>query len=154
MRALLNFGADPSLADTKHKKCLTQLVMENQLDDSMKQLLSDSFMQAIAQNNLKIIKQFLDSGFEENLNKKCLPDENTYLHWAVMYSNEPMVRLMLEHGAEVNAVNKFGATPLHECIAKKKITNEETLVDTLEVIETLLSFKADPFNIKGTFFML
>ena len=152
MRALLNFGADPSLTDIKNKKCLTQLVIENETDESMKQLLSDSFMQAIVMNNLNIIRQFLESGFQKNLNKKCLPDENTYLHWAVMYSNESMVRLMLEHGAEVNAVNKFGATPLHECIAKKKVVNEETLVETLEIIETLLSFKADPFNIKGLFF--
>jgi len=151
MRALLNFGADPSLIDIKHKKCLTQLVNEeSDINSPMKQLLNDSFMQAIAQNNLVILGQFLTSGFQLSGAKNCLPDDNTYLHWAVMYSTEPIVRLLLEKGSDVNAVNKLGATPLHECIAKRKITNEETLVESLEIVETLLSFKADPFGLKGT----
>lgn len=150
LRALLNLGADPSLIDVKHKKCLTQLINEDTSDSSMKQLLNDSFMQAIAQNNHSSLNQFLASGFDLNGDKNGLPDGNTYLHWAVMYSKEPIVRLLLEHGSEVNGVNKFGATPLHECIAKKKVVNEETLIETLEIIETLLSYKADPFGIKGT----
>ncbi len=107
-------------------------------------------MQAIVQKNFSILEQFLTSGFQLIGANKCLPDDNTYLHWAVMYSTEPIVRLLLEKGSDVNAVNKFGATALHECIAKRKIKNEETLVESLEIIETLLSFKADPFGAKGT----
>jgi hypothetical protein len=87
---LLNFGADPSLIDTKTKKCLTQLVNEEKANsqNSMKQVLSDCFMQLIVQNNLTSLKQFLSSGFEINLNededKHSLPDNNSYLHWAVL----------------------------------------------------------------------
>ena len=91
VRALLNFGADPSLIDNKTKKCLTQLIKEeksNSSHNSMKQVLSDCFMQLIVQNNLASLKQFLSSGFEINLNededKHTLPDDNSYLHWAVL----------------------------------------------------------------------
>ena len=148
MRALLSLGADPSLIDVKHKKCLTQLIKEDASDDQMKQLLNDSFMQAIVQNNLTSLNQFLTSGFE--LNSSCLPDGNTFLHWAAMYSTEPVVRVLLEHGSDVNGVNKFGATPLHECIAKKKLNSDEAKAEALAIVETLLSYKADPFGVKGT----
>lgn len=167
IRTLLNFGADPGLADLKTKKCLVELINESYgLDENqhlqMKQLLSDCFMQSIVQNNIKIVRQYLTAGFDLNStsqfaignnndnNKKLisLPDNNTYLHWAVMYSSEPIVRLLLENGSNVNAVNKYGATSLHECIAKK-VTNE-TKTDQLHMLETLLIYKADPINIKGT----
>ena len=90
VRALLNFGADPSLIDNKTKKCLTQLVKEESTNgqNSMKQVLADCFMQLIVQNNLTSLKQFISSGFEINLNeddnKHTLPDNNSYLHWAAL----------------------------------------------------------------------
>jgi hypothetical protein len=168
IRTLLNFGADPGLIDLKTKKCLIELINDSYgLDDNqqlqMKQLLSDCFMQSIVQNNIRNVRQYLTAGFDlnstsqimignnnNNNNKKLiiLPDNNTYLHWAVMYSSEPIVRLLLENGSNVNAVNKYGATSLHECIAKK-VTNE-TKKDQLQMVETLLIYKADPINIKGT----
>lgn len=150
LRALLSLGADPSLIDVKHKKCLTQLIKEDTSNENMKQLLNDSFMQAIAQNNLTTLNQFLTSGFELNSSTTCLPDDNTYLHWSAMYSTEPVVRVLLEHGSDVNSVNKFGATPLHECIAKKKLDSNEVKAEALAIVETLLAYKADPFSIKGT----
>lgn len=148
VRALLNFGADPGLIDNKNKKCLTQLIKED-TNNSMKQVLSDCFMQLIVQNNLISLKQFLSSGFEINLNEDdfkniTLPDNNTYLHWAALYSTEPIARLLLENGADPNRLNDKGATPLHEIVAKQN-TNEETL----RIIETLLVFKADTTNLRG-----
>ena len=159
LRTLLNFGADPSLADTKTHKCLTELINEensekNPVAAQMKQLLNDCFMQAIVQLNEHSIRQFLRSGFDLNRDSSSslagdqrLPDGNTYLHWAVMYANEPVVRLLLENGADVNATNKHGATPLHECIVRKCDSSLKT--DTLQIIETLLVHKADP-NIRAT----
>ena len=147
LRTLLNFGADPSLADTKTHKCLTDLIKEENSDKNlasqMKQLLSDCFMQSIVQLNIQSIRQFLRSGFDLNnssLNGETrLPDSNSYLHWAVMYANEPVVRLLVENGAFVNAQNKHGATPLHECIVRK--CDKSVKADTLQIIETLLVYK-------------
>lgn len=152
IRALLNFGADPSLADTKTNKNLTQLIYEDaqQASDeksSMKQLLSDCFMQSIVQNDERALRQFVESGLEVNIRDESvvLPDQNTYLHWAALYANESVVRYLLDNGAEVNATNKYGATPLHECIAKRSIKD-----DKLKIIETLLVYKADAIGVKGS----
>ena len=119
----------------------------------MRQLLNDSFMQAIVQANVHSVRQFLASGFDVNSNNPTekrsfsrLPDDNSYLHWAVMYANEPIVRLLLENGADVNSTNKFGATPLHEAVSRKS-TNKK---DTLLIIETLLIYKSDPLHIKAS----
>ncbi len=152
LRTLLNFGADPSLADTKTRKCLTELINEekgdNPMASQMKQLLSDCFMQSIVQVNIQSIRQYLRSGFElNNIDEARLPDGNTYLHWAVMYANEPVVRLLLENGANVNVTNKHGAIPLQECIVRKCDSSLKS--DTLQIIETLLVYKSDPY-IRGT----
>lgn len=111
----------------------------------MKQLLSDCFMQAIVQNNLVSLGQYLHAGFDVNSSETSLPDKCSYLHWACMFANEPVVRLLLENGADVNCANKNGATALHEAILRKG-TKEETV----RVIETLLIYKSDVASIRGT----
>ena len=144
IRTLLNFGADPSLVDQKNGKCLLSLI--NQDNSSvMLQVLSDSFMQSIVQNNLNSVKQYLKAGFDANGASVVLPDDNSYLHWACMYSNEPIVRLLLDNGSLVNSVNKNGATPLHEAVVRK-----EPKVEVLKIIETLLMYKSDPIGLKGS----
>lgn len=107
IRTLLNFGADPSLKDLKSNKCLMDFVLDES-DLSMIQLVSDCFMQSIVQSNLTTVRQFLSAGFDLNITEShcTLPDNNSYLHWAVMYSSEPIVRLLLENGAKINSLNK------------------------------------------------
>ncbi|RNA00697.1 hypothetical protein BpHYR1_010564, partial [Brachionus plicatilis] len=144
MRTLLNFGADPSLIDEKNGKCLFSLINDDN-SSTMQQLFSDSFMQAIVQNNVISVKQYLKAGFDVNNKSVILPDDNSYLHWACMYSIEPIVRLLLDNGSLVNSVNKDGATPLHEAVVRKEPKDE-----VLKIIETLLMFKSDPVGIKGS----
>jgi hypothetical protein len=149
IRSLLNFGADPSLKDTKEKKCLVELIYESK-NESMLQLLSDSFMQTLVQNNVASARQYVQAGFDLNTNnvngmRISVPDNNSYLHWACMYSSEAIIRLLLESGASVKAVNKYGATPLHEAVIRKN--NKE---ETLRIIETLLIYKSDAAHTKGT----
>jgi ankyrin repeat protein len=149
IRTLLNFGADPGLIEPSSNKCLTELIKSNASNSEearqMKELLSDCFMQAIAQNNAHSVRLFLHSNIDLNDHEAHLPDGNSYLHWAVLYSNEIIVRLLLERGANVNSMNKFGATPLHECVAKRTIKE-----DTLRIIETLLLHKADATSIPAS----
>lgn len=82
--------------------------VRDESDLGMIQLVSDCFMQSIVQSNLTTVRQFLSAGFDLNLaESRCtLPDNNSYLHWAVMYSSEPIVRLLLENGAQINSLNK------------------------------------------------
>ena len=74
-------------------------------------------------------------------------DDNgdTALHGAVIRSSEPLVRLLLDHGADIDAVNEKGWTPLR--IAKgvfysntgKRWPEMETLLLELGADETLVS---------------
>ena len=49
------------------------------------------------------------------LNKKTLFGKETALHLAVYVSNRDIAFKLLFHGADVNAKNKYGRTPLHLC---------------------------------------
>ena len=112
VRTLLNFGADPSLKELKSHRSLIDMIREADADPSMVHLVSDCFMQAIVQANVAMIKQYLRAGFDLNApsSASSLPDANSYLHWAAMYANDSVVRLLIEHGAHVNAVNKYVST--------------------------------------------
>lgn len=105
MRTLLNFGADPSLKDLKSNKCLIDFLHE-ETDPGIYQLVSDCFMQSIVQANSSSVRQYLSAGFELNPPESSLPDNNSYLHWAAIYADEAIVRLLLENGALVNSANK------------------------------------------------
>ena len=48
--------------------------------------------------------------------------------WAVLSSREDMVKLMLEHGAEINAKTREGKTALDYAIRDKKRGIESLLV--------------------------
>ncbi|MCC6003801.1 MAG: ankyrin repeat domain-containing protein [Thermofilum sp.] len=52
-----------------------------------------------------------------NVNAKYGDSDLTPLHWAAFLGHVDVVRLLLEHGAEVNARNKYGETPLHRAAA-------------------------------------
>jgi hypothetical protein len=65
------------------------------------------------------IKSFHACGLQMNAST-YLFDANTYLHWACLCSNENTIRFLLENGSDVNAVNKYGVTPMHEFISKRK----------------------------------
>ena len=44
---------------------------------------------------------------------------NTLLHWAASYSDVATVELLVSHGANVNATDANGVTPLHEALSRK-----------------------------------
>ena len=61
--------------------------------------------------------------------------QNTPLHVAVKFSEEKNVQLLLQHGADPNAVGKNESTPLHKARSPR-------------MAEILLSYGADPYKMK------
>jgi ankyrin repeat protein len=138
VRALLTCGADPSIKDPQTNKTFYQIVQESN-DSNMKQVFTDTLFQAIVQNDINQILYFINSGFDLNI-KENLIDDNSLLHWAAIYSNEDVIKLLIDNGAHVNSLNKNGCTPLHELLQKRK---------DLRIIELFLKAKAD-WNIKAS----
>lgn len=48
-----------------------------------------------------------------NVNSRVAPYRRTPLHVAALYGNDDVVRVLLKHGAKVNALDSTGGTPLH-----------------------------------------
>jgi len=49
------------------------------------------------------------------------PDGTTALHWAVYKNDADLVTKLIKDGANVNAVNEFGATPMSEAAVASTI---------------------------------
>lgn len=69
------------------------------------------------------------------LNVKHRFDEKTLLHYAMEYADDPveMIKLLLEHKADVNVIDKDNGTPLHLAIK----------LGHIEIVKLLLANKAD-----------
>ena len=93
LRTLLNFNASPAIKDKVNNLNLTEVINLSK-NSKMKQLLNDSFLQAIAQNNLIQIKNFIDSGLDLNSTETNL-DNNTFLHWVSIYIDNFMIFFIL-----------------------------------------------------------
>jgi ankyrin repeat protein len=73
-------------------------------------LLPAKLAKAIRDGDLKAVRAQLDAGVEVNVRDA---DGNTPLLLAAVYAGPECVELLLKKGADVNAVNKRGVTPLH-----------------------------------------
>lgn len=86
------------------------------------------------------ILELLPTSCTNTINKRGM----SAIHVATAEGKEDMVSLLLQHGADVNAVDNIGNTPLHYCGHK-------------EIATTLLEWGADPliryFNVCTTYLM-
>lgn len=72
---------------------------------------------AAESNNVKELKKLLDSGIDPNI--KDYDRESTPLHWASNKGNIEAIEMLLDAGANINAQNRRGRTPLHSLIEMK-----------------------------------
>src|SRR5271163_2805793 len=83
-------------------------------DKETKILSRDEFKiiyQAIIKNNLVVLKQSID---DVDLNARLDKAKGwSFLHFAVQGSDDAVIKLLLEKGADPNATNDEGSTPLH-----------------------------------------
>ncbi len=89
---------------------------------------------------LKLMKQNINI-FTKILHGYQYSPKN-FLHWAVQYNAENLVRLAINNGADVNAKSGFrDDTPLHEAVGLSKSVISET---NHTIIKLLLDNKANP----------
>ena len=91
-----------------------------------------SIHQAVFDGNIEAIKQHLDAGAE--VDAKDDKFVGTFLHWAAAGGQNEIVELLIAKGADVNATDGDGDTPLH-------LAGNNTA--TKEIAELLIAKGAD-----------
>ncbi|XP_065213824.1 uncharacterized protein LOC135840977 [Planococcus citri] len=123
VKYLLSKGASPN---AMNKQSLTAYNLVP--SDAMKQLYIDELFWAVCKNNLKKVQELLLSGLPINCTEND-DTENTLLHVAARYSNKNTVMYLLRCGAEIDALNSCGATPLHEALCYSNAEVAEVLIN-------------------------
>jgi ankyrin repeat protein len=87
----------------------------------------------------EILRLLIERGGDvKSVNRESVNSRRTALHMAIAERNLSAVKLLIAHGADVNAPDRQGATPLHFAVAR----------EGTEYVDLLLKNKADP-NLAG-----
>jgi len=79
-------------------------------------------------NDIQTIKQLIESGTDPN--KQYTHNHKTLLHHATMNDNFDIVKYLVEHGANVNAIDWCNATPLQLAASNSNIHIVKYLVES------------------------
>lgn len=79
--------------------------------------MSDDIFTAAETNNVKRLEELIQDG--ANVNEPDSDRGNTPVHWACAGGHLDAIELLLEYGADINAQNKHGRTPLHCLISER-----------------------------------
>lgn len=112
VRALLAAGSDPTIPNNEGA---TPFDYCN--DKTILGVYNEELLQASAKSNTPRVRKLLKAGVSVNASDGASSD-NKALHWAVTYGNTDIVKLLCEHQANVNIVNKAGLTPLHDAVTR------------------------------------
>lgn len=55
-------------------------------------------------------------------------DGESPLHWMATLGDDAGIRLLVDAGASVNAVDNFGNTPIHEAVLRRQVTAVKALL--------------------------
>ncbi|KAJ3244246.1 acyl-CoA binding domain-containing protein 6 [Chytriomyces hyalinus] len=102
-------------------------------DEDIKEEEVESLVSCVKKGNVDEVALFLDSHIDTNINVKSESDGTTALHWACDKGYGPIVRLLAQRGADVNAQDLEGMTALHYA----------ALTDNADVYQLLLDLGAN-----------
>ena len=124
IRALLLAGADPGATNGAGESVLD--VVDN---PGMNQLFSDEMLRAVAASELDRVKTLIRAGVKDYV-FDSVHTKNSALHWAASFGTEDMIKLLVEHGFNINAVNSDGCTPLHDAVQRKDFNIVKLFLDS------------------------
>jgi len=129
---------------TMKKYLLLSLTLFGSISYAMpgKKGYDQKFFDAIRSRDEAAIKLHLDNGADANSVQAA--SGNSPLHWALNTLNKAtVVRLLLDHGADVNAQDKLGLTALHTAV---NVDSAGVLVDSEAIARLLLERGSDPLT--------
>ncbi|KAH0951694.1 hypothetical protein HN011_012504 [Eciton burchellii] len=137
VRTLLNCGADPAVQNANGHNAVD--VASN---DAIRRIYIEELLRATAASEVDRVIQLLDAGLNVN-SWDSQGSKNTPLHWAACYGNKDIIACLIDKGADVNAENGCGATPLHDAVNRGDVA----------ICQELLQVGANPLirATKGTF---
>ncbi|XP_064621643.1 uncharacterized protein LOC135484263 isoform X2 [Lineus longissimus] len=122
IRALLASGADPCIQNTD-----SQTPLDLAESTHVQHVYNEELLQAAAQSDIGKVCQLIAAGVNVNL-IDSEENRNTPLHWAASFGDRKVIRSLCSRGANVNAINSQGATPLHDAVKRGSCPEVEELI--------------------------
>ncbi|EZA52531.1 uncharacterized protein LOC105281834 [Ooceraea biroi] len=137
VRTLLSCGADPAVQNANGHNAV-----DVASSDAIRRIYIEELLRATAASEVDRVVQLLDAGLDVN-SWDSQGSKNTPLHWAACYGNKDIITCLIDKGADVNAENGCGATPLHDAVNRGDVA----------ICQELLQAGANPLvrATKGTF---
>lgn len=118
---------DLVMTATRGEKSFMAMLLENEHYVVCAKLLSEPLLCAVAQSYRKIapdiMGMLLDAGLDVNQVRKKTGD--SLLHLATRWGSQEMMKFLMKRGANVNAVNKDGDTPLMYMVSSPNPSRSE-----------------------------
>lgn len=131
---LLSNGANPNLSEGQRGTTLLE-----ELSRTVGCPSDEKSYRYVWEPKAKAMELLIRHGANVNLANR--ENGNTPLHYAAVSGNPDLVQLMFEHGAEVNAVNRGGYTPLYYLAASGTGCRDDRRIE--KTVEMLVAHGAD-----------